>query len=79
MRRFLLVGLAGLLLVSAGARGGSAPVWARDGMVVSQEGLASRIGHQVLRDGGNAIDAAVATAFALAVTHPTAKDRKSVV
>jgi len=72
VRRSLLAGLACLLLVPAGAVAGSAPVWARDGMVVSQEGHASRIGHQVLLDGGSAIDAAVATAFALAVTHPTA-------
>ncbi len=51
---------------------GSAPQWARQGMVVSQHDLASQIGYQVIKDGGNAIDAAVATAFALAVTHPTA-------
>lgn len=50
----------------------STPTRTRAGLVVSQNETASRIGAEVLRDGGNAIDAAVATAFALAVTHPTA-------
>ncbi|HSK10987.1 MAG TPA: gamma-glutamyltransferase [Vicinamibacterales bacterium] len=48
------------------------PVRARDGMVVSQNQTASRVGAAVLEEGGTAIDAAVATAFTLAVTHPTA-------
>src|SRR6476619_313613 len=54
------------------AEAASTPVRARQGMVVSQEAVASRVGDQVLRDGGNAVDAAIATAMALAVTHPTA-------
>lgn len=41
-------------------------------MVVAQEPHATDVGVQVLRSGGNAIDAAVAIGFALAVTHPTA-------
>src|SRR6185295_3680226 len=48
------------------------PVLARHGMVASQEKLATRIGVDILKRGGNAIDAAVAVGFALAVTHPQA-------
>jgi len=48
------------------------PVRASTGMVVSQHWLASEVGGDVLAAGGNAIDAAIATGFALAVVHPTA-------
>jgi gamma-glutamyltranspeptidase/glutathione hydrolase len=42
------------------------------GMVSSQQWIASQVGADVLSSGGNAVDAAIATGFALAVTHPTA-------
>jgi gamma-glutamyltranspeptidase / glutathione hydrolase len=47
-------------------------VAAEHGMVVAQEKLAAHIGAEFLRQGGNAVDAAVATGFALAVTYPRA-------
>jgi gamma-glutamyltranspeptidase/glutathione hydrolase len=48
------------------------PVTARQGMVVAQEARATRVGVDILRRGGNAVDAAVATGFALAATYPRA-------
>ena len=48
------------------------PVFAAQGMVASQEALATQIGVDILKQGGNAVDAAVAVGFALAVTLPRA-------
>ena len=59
-----------LSILGQGAR--ALPVLAKHGMVVAQEGTAARIGLDVLKRGGNAVDAAVATALALAVTLPRA-------
>lgn len=48
------------------------PVMAKNGMVSAQDRIAAEVGRDILARGGNAIDAAVATGFALAVTHPQA-------
>ncbi len=48
------------------------PVRASRGMVVAEHWLAAEVGRDVLAAGGNAVDAAIATGFALAVTHPAA-------
>jgi gamma-glutamyltranspeptidase / glutathione hydrolase len=70
MRRIL----SALFLVVAVAPTHAArtPVHARHGMVVAMEGLAADVGVGVLQKGGNAVDAAVAVGFAMAVTHPFA-------
>jgi gamma-glutamyltranspeptidase/glutathione hydrolase len=57
---------------SAALAASQAPVAAENGMVVSAQHLATRVGVDVLKDGGNAIDAAVAVGYALAVVYPAA-------
>ena len=49
-----------------------APVTAENGMVVSAQHLATKVGVDVLKRGGNAVDAAVAVGYALAVVYPAA-------
>jgi gamma-glutamyltranspeptidase/glutathione hydrolase len=68
MRRLAVVAL---LAATAGLCARQ-PVRARHGMVATREAHATDIGLAVLESGGNAIDAAVAVGFALAVTHPSA-------
>ncbi|WP_194975969.1 gamma-glutamyltransferase [Aquiflexum lacus] len=50
----------------------NAQTYGKNGMVVSDNVLASEVGIDILKKGGNAINASIATAFALAVTHPEA-------
>jgi gamma-glutamyltranspeptidase / glutathione hydrolase len=64
----LAITVSAVALVQAGSQ----PIRASRYMVVSVSDIASRVGADVMKDGGNAVDAAVATAFALAVTHPSA-------
>lgn len=48
------------------------PVRAKQGMVASVDATATQVGVDILKEGGNAVDAAVAVGYALAVTHPQA-------
>jgi gamma-glutamyltranspeptidase/glutathione hydrolase len=71
--RFKPLSFAMLAFCSAGAQAASqAPVAAENGMVVSAQHLATQVGVDVLKDGGNAVDAAVAVGYALAVVYPAA-------
>ena len=70
MRRLLSIALLFVLAVPLGAV--RQPLRAKHGMAVAMESQAADVGIDVLKAGGNAVDAAVAMGFALAATHPFA-------
>lgn len=61
-----------IFLFPIAASTSKAQVYGQYGMVVSSNAIASQVGIDILKKGGNAIDASIATAFALEVTHPSA-------
>lgn len=67
-----LLALLVLLFTETARAASAAPVAAKNGMVVTAQAHATRIGVEVLRNGGNAVDAAVAVGYALAVVYPAA-------
>lgn len=67
--KILFIGLVTLFFTHSHLE---AQTYGKNGMVVSDNVLASEVGVDILKKGGNAIDASIATAFALAVTHPEA-------
>lgn len=71
VQRFALSLVLAVVLPAAHAAS-VAPVAAENGMVVTAQHLATRVGVDVLKDGGNAVDAAVAVGYALAVVYPAA-------
>ncbi|CAN5909109.1 gamma-glutamyltransferase [soil metagenome] len=71
LKNSLWMGAVSMVCVVAHAAS-QAPVGAQNGMVVTAQHLATRVGVDVLKDGGNAIDAAVAVGYALAVVYPAA-------
>ena len=69
MKKFIFILLASVLISEASYSASFEPVWGRDGMLVTSVGPAAWAGQHVLENGGNAVDAAIATAFAAAVAH----------
>ena len=72
MKIFSIYALIALLFIQSFCFAAKRPVRARHGMVVSADAIASAVGVDILKKGGNAVDAAVGVGFALAVTFPGA-------
>jgi len=67
-----LIATALIVVYSSSFAASQAPVAAENGMVVTAQHLATHVGVDVLKSGGNAVDAAVAVGYALAVVYPAA-------
>jgi gamma-glutamyltranspeptidase/glutathione hydrolase len=70
--RLALLATASILSFCSAQAASVAPVAAEHGMVVTAQQLATQVGVDVLKKGGNAVDAAVAVGYALAVVYPAA-------
>ncbi len=72
MKKIFLIIISNIILLLPSCTKEPQPVKSENGMVVSTSSYASDVGVSILKKGGNAIDAAVAVGFALAVTYPSA-------
>jgi gamma-glutamyltranspeptidase/glutathione hydrolase len=72
LKKTVLASFAGAVLCATVHAASPAPVAARNGMVVTAQHIATHVGVDVLKKGGNAVDAAVAVGYALAVVYPAA-------
>ncbi|HTU66680.1 MAG TPA: gamma-glutamyltransferase [Steroidobacteraceae bacterium] len=72
MRQLKMFSLALLVVTGLAHAASPAPVAAKNGMVVTAQQYATRVGVDVLKNGGNAVDAAIAVGYALSVVYPAA-------